>query len=182
MVLPALHRGALTLLFHRPRFLCPFCDSIDIELSFTFNRHIHWGQMDGRMDGWPVSWQQRRYLEKQKRSFAGNGKKLMMLAWCSADRLSIMMCIHYLRTPWLPVTCPFFHPSFFLNDSIHISVTVIQLCLLLRKWKSSIWPLYLTSGLVLCCGGLQADGAVAPFHVTILSLYFFLIVKPSCQD
>lgn len=52
-----------------PRFLWAFCDSIDIELSFTFSRHIRWGWMDGQMDRWPQSWKQRSYLEKQKAVF-----------------------------------------------------------------------------------------------------------------
>lgn len=112
---------------------------------------------------------------KNKKQFFWKWKEIddasLVQRWQAA--MSIMMGIHYLRTPWLPVTCPFFHPPFFLNDSIHISVTVIRLCLLLRKWKSSIWPLYLTSGWDLCCAGLQIDGAVAPFHATILSLSFF---------
>lgn len=47
------------LLFHRPCFLWPHCDGADIELSFTFNGHIHPGWMNERTDGWPESWQQR---------------------------------------------------------------------------------------------------------------------------
>lgn len=87
MVLPVLHRGALTLLFHHPRFPWPFCDSIDIELSFTFNRHMHCGT-----DGWSDGWMTRvmattQLFGKTKRNFSGNGKKLMMLAGRSADRL-----------------------------------------------------------------------------------------------
>lgn len=89
---------------------------------------------------------------------------------CWQIAMSIMMCTHSLRIPWLPVTCPFFNPSF-LNGSIYISVTVKRLCVLLRKWKSSIWPLYLTSGFVLRCVGLPTDGAVASFDA-ILPLFF----------
>ena len=159
-----------------PPLSVAFCDSIDTELSFTFSRHIRWKWMDGLLNGLMTRVMATTQLfGKTKSSFSGNGKKLMIPAWLSPDdAMSIMMCIDYLCTPWLPVTCPFFHPSFLLNDSIHISVTVMRLYLLFRKWKSSIWPLYPTSGLVLCCVGLQIDCAVAPFHAAILFLFLHL--------
>lgn len=90
----------------RHRFLWPICDSTDIELSFTFNRHMHSGRMDGRMDGWPETLQQRSHLKKQKAVFSGYVEidATSVQHWQIA--MSIMMCIHYLRTHDF-LACPF---------------------------------------------------------------------------
>lgn len=163
MVLPAIHTEALMPSLHRARFLGPF-----VTVSSC---HLHLADTPAG-DGWTDSRAvapTRLFGKTKSRVFFWKWKEIndtsVARRWQIA--MSIMMCIDYLSTPWLPVTCPFSHPSFVLNDSIHISVTVMRLYLLFRKWKSSIWPLYLTSGLVLCCGGLQT--ALPTFRATLSS-------------
>lgn len=154
-------------LSHRHCIALAFWGPLWQHRAVIYIRQTRTLEMDGRI---VEPWQQRSYLEKQKAGFFfWKWKEIndasMAQLWQIA--MSIMMCIDYLSTPLLPVTCPFPHPSFLQNDSIHISVTVMRLYLLFRKWKSSIWPLYLTSGLVLCCGGLET--ALASFNATLSS-------------
>lgn len=98
----------------RHRFLWPICDSTDIELSFTFNRHMHSGRMDGRMDGWPETLQQRSHLKKQKAVFfwkCGNWWCYLSTALTDCNEYNDVHTLS--KDPWLlglPLSPP--HPSF----------------------------------------------------------------------